>query len=355
MAEGETGQTGVVYTDSCQITKSDFCKQINQYRVVKKLAKGSFSTVKLCERRLQGDDDLAAQMLERLTISSSSSCVVTGGIPPIAPSAVESFEVAVKIFDRAGLSRKREFRTVDGSMKVTTAWDKVANELQILSKLHHPNIVQALEIIDDLDCRKLYLVTEYLGGGQLLNHDPKTLRFFNPKTDAPWQADKALAYARDVATGLSYLHNLGVIHRDIKPENLLLTEDGARCVIVDFGVAYQLSGDRIEDGIVRGTQGTYAFLAPEVCKGGPYNGYRADTWALGVTLHTAVFGKLPFWVCGMKPLLDLIKATPYELPPEAASLRVTSGGEAVCEVLEGLLSTADERWDAKRLLSDRLL
>ena len=63
-----------------------------------------------------------------------------------------------------------------------------------------------------------------------------------------------------------------------------------------------------QDGRLTDSAGTYAFFAPEVCAGEEYNAYKADVWALGVTLYAFVHGKLPFWADGgMQPLFDAIK------------------------------------------------
>lgn len=64
----------------------------------------------------------------------------------------------------------------------------------------------------------------------------------------------------------------------------------------------------MQAGRLTDTAGTYAFFAPEVCAGEEYNAYKADVWALGITLYAFVHGKLPFWVDGgMQPLFDAIK------------------------------------------------
>ena len=63
-----------------------------------------------------------------------------------------------------------------------------------------------------------------------------------------------------------------------------------------------------QDGTVSDTAGTYAFFAPEACAGGEYSAYKADVWALGVTLFAFVHGRLPFWADGgMQPLFDAIR------------------------------------------------
>jgi len=118
---------------------------------------------------------------------------------------------------------------------------------------------------------------------------------------------------RDTVLGLEYLHYQNVIHRDIKPANLLQTMDG-RIKISDFGVSYlgrrpldEGNGDQSEsdaqdadDAIeLAKTVGTPAFYAPELCNTDldadtPQIDHKIDIWALGVTLHCLIYGRVPF-------------------------------------------------------------
>lgn len=101
---------------------------------------------------------------------------------------------------------------------------------------------------------------------------------------APRQFDHASADWRAV-------HAHKVVHRDIKPENMLLSSDG-HVKIADFGVSHLFEGEN--DG-VRDTQGSAAFMAPEMCEGqAEFSGKAADVWSAGVTLFVFVFGRLPF-------------------------------------------------------------
>ncbi|KAJ3064671.1 hypothetical protein HDU98_011943, partial [Podochytrium sp. JEL0797] len=144
---------------------------------------------------------------------------------------------------------------------------KVKREIAILKKINHPNVVGLREVIDDPEAEKMYLVLEYMAGGELewrnMDYDPAKpiLTLFD-----------ARRILRDVISGLEYLHHNGIIHRDIKPANLLTTstttDDTHRCVkISDFGVSVFL--DRADPEAARRelgrTAGSPAFFAPEVC------------------------------------------------------------------------------------------
>jgi [calcium/calmodulin-dependent protein kinase] kinase len=88
-----------------------------------------------------------------------------------------------------------------------------------------------IEVIDDPQARKIYLVLELLDGGEV--------RWKQPDTDLPLlsQSDTRRIF-RDVVLGLEYLHYQGIVHRDIKPANLLMTADTRVVKITDFGVSH---------------------------------------------------------------------------------------------------------------------
>jgi hypothetical protein len=99
-----------------------------------------------------------------------------------------------------------------------TAWNEEAantirQEIAVMKRLNHPNIVALREVIDDVNSRKIYLVQEYMEGGALM-----------PDAESCDTLDISIArkYFRDIVRGVSYLHSEGIIHRDIKPQNMLL-------------------------------------------------------------------------------------------------------------------------------------
>ena len=84
-------------------------------------------------------------------------------------------------------------------------------EVSILKKLHHPNVVELYEVIDDPKVDKLFLVFEYIESGCLMKIISKD------KTDKPAFAEETCRrYFRDLICGLEYLHENKIVHRDIK-------------------------------------------------------------------------------------------------------------------------------------------
>ncbi|KAJ1343786.1 hypothetical protein BSLG_001678 [Batrachochytrium salamandrivorans] len=108
--------------------------------------------------------------------------------------------------------------------------ERIKREIAILKKCTHPHVVRLREVIDDPHLDKIYLVLEYLEGGDISWSDHA-----DPPTPA-LSVSQARDIFRDVVCGVQYLHYQGIVHRDIKPANLLWTADH-RVKISDFGVS----------------------------------------------------------------------------------------------------------------------
>ncbi|XP_037081808.1 ribosomal protein S6 kinase 2 beta-like [Pollicipes pollicipes] len=156
-------------------------------------------------------------------------------------------------------------------------------EIEILLRYGtHPNIITLRDVYEDE--RSIYLVTELLQGGELLD---KLLR------QRYLSEREAAAIFHVVASTVQYLHNSGVVHRDLKPSNLLYASRSCRpesLRIVDFGFSKQL---RTSNGLLMTPCYTASFVAPEVLKRQGYDA-SCDVWALGVLLFTMLSGRTPF-------------------------------------------------------------
>uniref|UniRef100_A0A3B3V087 non-specific serine/threonine protein kinase n=1 Tax=Poecilia latipinna TaxID=48699 RepID=A0A3B3V087_9TELE len=157
--------------------------------------------------------------------------------------------------------------------------ERVYQEIAILKKLDHPNVVKLVEVLDDPSEDHLYMVCVCVCVFRAVMEVP---------TDKPFSEEQARFYFRDLLRGIEYLHYQRIIHRDIKPSNLLVGEDG-HIKIADFGVSNQFEG---ADALLTSTVGTPAFLAPETLSETRKNfsGKALDVWAMGVTLYCFVFG-----------------------------------------------------------------
>jgi serine/threonine protein kinase len=156
------------------------------------------------------------------------------------------------------------------------------SEIRIAASLHHPNIVSVHDS-GEADGR-LFYVMDYLGGETLRTriHREKQL-----------SVDDALVIVEQIANGLQFAHDRGVVHRDIKPENILLTDGIAR--VVDFGLARALGDVDTERLTASGLSvGTPQYLSPEQAAAEKDVGPRADQYGLACVLYEMLAGEPPF-------------------------------------------------------------
>lgn len=211
------------------------------------------------------------------------------GMVKLAYNEDDNNYYAMKILSKKKLLRQAGFlrrppprRGAGAGKKPKTPLDKVYQEIALLKKLDHPNIIKLVEVLDDPSQDKLYMVFELMRKGEVMEV---------PTEDTLSEA-QSRSYFRDAVLGLEYLHFQKIIHRDIKPSNLLLDEHG-HIKIADLGVSQEFSGG---DAEVSTSAGTPAFHAPEAVatKDEKYQGKPLDIWALGVTLYCFLYGKCPF-------------------------------------------------------------
>jgi 5'-AMP-activated protein kinase catalytic alpha subunit len=213
------------------------------------------------------------------------------------------------------------------------ARQRLVNEIAILQRVQHSNLVQLLEVIDEAD--RIYLVTEYVGGGELFAHIVQKGRLDEK------EASKLFA---QMVAAVDSCHRQFVIHRDLKPENVLLDASGD-IKVIDFGLGTLLN---YSDEVLTVACGSPHYAAPEMLLGGGYLGQRADMWSLGVCLYAMVCGYLPFDEPEMEDLYDRIIAGEYEF---SDSLNLS---QPCKELIAGLLhSPPEERLTAREVLNHR--
>lgn len=160
----------------------------------------------------------------------------------------------------------------------TKNYERTLNEKTILEKVSHPNIVKLFYAFQDHN--KVYLILEYLDGGELFHHLDQQ-KYMSEK-DASY-------YIAQIILALRYLHlNMKVIYRDLKPENCMLNADG-NLVLTDFGLSKVSSDDSSKHSMI----GTAQYMAPEVIKGEQYD-FSVDWWSLGCVAYDMLTGAPPF-------------------------------------------------------------
>lgn len=181
----------------------------------------------------------------------------------------------------------------------------IKEEIAVMKKLNHSNLVSLIEVLDDPNEDSLYMVLEMCKKGVVMKVG------VDEKAD-PYDDESCRCWFRDLILGIEYLHAQGVVHRDIKPDNLLLTEDDV-LKIVDFGVSEIFEKD--SEMKTAKSAGSPAFLPPELCvaKHGDISGKAADIWSMGITLYCLRFGCIPFEKPGVLDLYESIKSDTIDL------------------------------------------
>ncbi|KAJ1958104.1 hypothetical protein GGI12_004825 [Dipsacomyces acuminosporus] len=152
-------------------------------------------------------------------------------------------------------------------------------ERSILSEVQHPFIVKLYYAFQSNS--KLYLIMEYVAGGELFTHMARE-RIFTE--------DQAVFYMAELVLALSHLHKLGIVFRDIKPENCLLNNKG-HLVLTDFGLSKTALG---EDGKTNTFCGTPSYMAPEILDTSSSYDFSVDWWSMGILLYEMLTGAVPF-------------------------------------------------------------
>ncbi|KAH9945142.1 kinase-like domain-containing protein, partial [Epithele typhae] len=283
--------------------RNDTIKIINQYELKRKVGKGQHGEVYLAEDSIKGYM-LAVKCLRRKNKNDRLNKLRRSYQQPLPRSP--------------------------NSAQLGDTEHKIRKEIAIMKKLNHPHIVRLLEVVDDPLQDKIYMVMEYLGGGEIK---------WRSRNDNPLlRVDQTRRICRDVILGLEYLHYQGIIHRDIKPANLLWSSDRRTVKITDFGVSTFSYAQRLaaagkgnikeddrdpilmDESDLSKTAGTPMFLAPEIVADVSFTAEQSsstvhlphlpspqqlsrkkpqitkaiDIWAFGVTLYGLLFGVLPF-------------------------------------------------------------
>jgi len=263
----------IVETNRARMSISTSEKRyINQYLLQERLGRGCFGTVRKCKD------------------------ITTG----------QTF--AMKILNKKNLQMQLKYTwTANNKMETSSAFESVLQEISIMKRLRHRNILNLIEIIYSEDV--LYLILEYMQHGSLAegNHTIK-------KIDCE-KGDKLRRYMRDMVSGLAYLHSQRICHSDIKPENILIGNNDI-LKLADFGISRFLDHGQSKR-VFQEKEGTLAFQAPECLHESDtkFSLYPTDIWALGVTLYQLKYGYLPFYDKENERLMKKIVSEPIQLPP----------------------------------------
>jgi eukaryotic-like serine/threonine-protein kinase len=158
--------------------------------------------------------------------------------------------------------------------------ERFRREARAVAQLSHPHIVTVIDR-GEADGRQ-FIVFEYIDGENLKELLVRSGRL---------RVERALELALEIARGLAFAHDHGLVHRDVKPQNVLLNGDG-QAKVTDFGIVRSLDADH---GVtLTGTVlGTSNYIAPEQATGQPVDAH-TDVYSLGVVLYELLAGDVPF-------------------------------------------------------------
>ncbi|KAK0174903.1 hypothetical protein PV327_010616 [Microctonus hyperodae] len=252
-------------------------------------------------------DSSESENVERVQLSEQT---VNPGQEKVGP---KDFELC-KILGEGGYGKVFQVRKITGkdkgsifAMKVLCKASIIRNqkdtahtkaERNILEAVKHPFIVNLIYAFQTGG--KLYLILEYLCGGELFTYLDREGIFLE---------DTACFYLSEITLALKHLHKLGIIYRDLKPENILLDREG-HVKLTDFG----LCKEHIQEGTVTHTFcGTIEYMAPEILTRSGH-GKAVDWWSLGALLYDMLTGTPPFTSEDRKKTIEKILKGKLGLP-----------------------------------------
>ncbi|KAH0787517.1 CAMK family protein kinase [Histomonas meleagridis] len=202
-------------------------------------------------------------------------------------------------------------------------------EIRINQQLHHPGIVQMIDL--KCDDENYYIFMEFCPNGDLFQYivDRKYLK-----------ESEAKPIFRQILEALQYIHSIGVSHRDLKPENILIDQFG-KIKISDFGLSRFVDRNNLVDTPC----GSPCYASPECVSGKSYNGLTTDVWSCGVILFAMVTGQLPWTKRNQAQLFQQIKRGRYIIPS-------TLSPECQHMIRKLMTVNQDERYTVEQALAD---
>jgi serine/threonine-protein kinase len=216
---------------------------------------------------------------------------------------------------------------------------RFTREIQITARLQHPNILPVLD--SGQAAGTSYFVMPFVEGESLAHRLQRETRL---------TVEEAVRLAAEVADGLAYAHQAGVVHRDIKPGNILLSHGHA--ILADFGVARALdlsAADRLtESGLA---VGTVSYMSPEQAGADQVDG-RSDIYSLGCVLYEALSGTPPFTGPSAQAIMARSALDPV---PSLHTLRQSVPPALEAAIVRALAKVPQDRFATAAEFRDELL
>jgi calcium-dependent protein kinase len=175
---------------------------------------------------------------------------------------------------------------------------EIINEIDILKKMDHPNIVKIFEFYNST--KNYYLITEFCKQGELFDKIVK---------EGPFSEEFSSYVMYQIFSAVFYCHSMNILHRDLKPENILIEREekhGIKIKIIDFGTAKIFEKNKVERKII----GSSYYIAPEVLSKS-YN-EKCDLWSCGVIMYILLSASPPFSGRNDNEIIENIKKGYYD-------------------------------------------
>ena len=208
--------------------------------------------------------------------------------------------------------------------------EKVIREARILSEIHHPNVVNVLEVFKQNNT--VYIVMEFISGHSLKQEVEQSGVFTE---------DKLRPIIYKIGQALEYIHEKNILHLDIKPSNILITKNNSP-KLIDFGISkrYDLANDQETSTTLQAASKGYASIEQYDSEAMQIFSPRPDIYSLGATMY--------FLLTGQTPTESILRASKGLQNPRELNPAISENTERV--ILKAMESNAPDRYGTVREL-----
>ncbi|CDK25128.1 unnamed protein product [Kuraishia capsulata CBS 1993] len=240
------------------------------------------------------------ELIEKYGIPGKLLGEGAGGSVSIVESPSDGKLFAVKSF-KSKTERENEFEYKK----------KLQKEFYLGSTLHHPNVIETYDMLQQ-------------GNAFLLVMEYGPYDFFTVVMSGLLQKNEAFCYFKQIVSGVSYLHSMGLAHRDLKLDNCVISEDGI-LKIIDFGSAAVFQYP-FEESIIKatGVVGSDPYLAPEVLGMSSYDPRPCDIWSIAIIYCCMILVRFPW----KAPKMSDASFKAFATTPDPADLKSNDSSRA---------------------------